>query len=126
MVDSCFYILDPQEKPVIEKLELLKNLFSKDGIHFTKIGYQNFAKNISNEILRMQSNMDTSGSSGSIPNPSAAVPVAGATPRHFWRGFVSPVGSKKHHIGVPWQRGHVKPHNAYSPYNRSNRGGRRF
>ena len=102
-MDTCSWVPDPQDSPMAMKVSCLKAVTSKDGVHATEEGYKNLACNLKKTILGIQE-----GSLGKkLSDPeSAAVTVSGAASgqRHFWRGFCSPVGSKKSSGGHFWPK----------------------
>lgn len=101
VMDTCCGVLDPESKPMHEKLSSLKNLCAQDGVHLQAEGYGNCAKNIANTVQNLQS-----GLLGKVAgNPfSAGVTVSGSPARHFWRGFSSPVGSMGTHSQPGWMK----------------------
>jgi hypothetical protein len=122
VADTCCMVSNANLKTVPEKLVELKGTFAQDGVHLTGLGYRNLAKNLCDLILQCQ---DVPLGSHRFQNKSAAVPLSGTGQRYFWRGFTSPVGSRKHHQGANWVKAQKwRPHNSMGPY--SNWRGRSF
>ncbi len=115
VVDTCSAVLDGADKSVSNKLTELPALMAKDGVHLTREGYKNMAKNVMLAIQHIQAGDTSQSDSAAVLN----VPGAG---RFHWRGFTSPVGSKlssSHHGGQKWGKG--RPHHNNGPYVYKNR-----
>jgi len=123
VMDTCCGV-HGTEKTVIEKQEVLKQISSYDGVHLTAEGNGNVAKNICGAIKNLQNG--TQGKAISMSR-AAAVHVAGAEPRHFWKGFSSPVGSAKRSANQSWGKfPKEKSHGGNIPYRRWGRGGKSY
>jgi len=123
VMDTCCCVFG-SGKTVVEKLEVLKRVSSADGVHFSSEGNCNVAKNIAVTLQNLQT-----GTLGRavVMSRAAAVPVAGAEPRHFWKGFNSPVGSTKRSAAQSWGKFPRERNSASNfPYKRWGRGGKSF
>ena len=84
VMDTCYMVDGSQCTSETETLNLLKNIYAKDGVHFKQAGYTNTAHCIMNAADMLRSRLASSA--------SASVARKQET---YWRGFVSSVGSVK-------------------------------
>jgi len=124
VMETCCMLQESGDLTVSEKLSRLKMVCGSDGVHLKTEGTLNVAKNIVSAVQKIQ--LGVCGKS-SLQNKSAAVPISGDASRHFWRGFASPVGSKKQ----PWKQSWAKyprekTHWNSGPYQRRGGGGGGF
>jgi len=123
VMDTCCSVPNAPECTVVEKLSVLKRVSSHDGVHLTSEGNSNVAKNICDTLANIQTGML---GKKIVLSRSSAVPLAGAEPNFFWKGFNSPVGSSKR-LSQSWGKfPREKPHGNSTPYKRWGRGGRSF
>jgi hypothetical protein len=110
---TCGMAANPDSKTIPEKLTELKGTSAHDGVHFTAVGYCNFAKNLAELVLKAQE----SPRGHRLQAVSAAVPVSGLATVHFWRSFSSPNGARKHNLGPVWVKEFkYRQHNQSGPY----------
>ena len=122
VMDTCCGVKSTDSLTLRDKLDALKEVEAKDGVHMNECGYKNFAKNISITLEKIKGGEFGKRASES---PSAVSSVSGCS--HFWRGISSPVGStSKSHIPGWAKRTREWSHRAAGPYDRnSGRGGKR-
>jgi hypothetical protein len=124
VMDSCCCVPNAPGCTVTEKLVVLKRVSAKDGVHFSPEGNTNVAKNICETLSLLQT-----GTLGKrdVLSRSAAVAISGTEPRHFWKGFSSPVGSVKKTSNQSWGKfPKDRSHGNNVPYKRWGRGGKSF
>jgi hypothetical protein len=91
IADGCIAIKHGNDLKLAVKQELLKPLMAADGVvHLTPEGYRNAASNIGCILESVQR-----GKIGKLAIPRSNASLVSGTRRHHWRGFSSPVGSKK-------------------------------
>ena len=117
LANTCGAISGSVDKPTPELLAALKNISARDGVHLTKEGYRNMARNLGETVANL-----ASGKLGKNTLPGtndAAISVSGAR-RFFWRGISSPVGSGSIRSAGPSRR--EKQHAHFAPYRRGGGG----
>jgi len=91
VADLCMAGDHNNDCTILERLQSLKNFSAADGVHLTKDGYRNYAKNVDGVVKEY-----LAGKLGrNCKNSAVASFVTGSGRTHFWRGITSPVGSKK-------------------------------
>jgi hypothetical protein len=115
--DSTIMLVESEDKVATDRLADLKRVSNSDGVHFTHEGYRNWAF----AITKIVGDLQNSISDSLFPKQDAAsISIAGSSGqgRHFWRGFCSPTGSRKHNLGASWSKSiKNRPHNFTGPYN---------
>jgi hypothetical protein len=86
LADSCCQVGEAAATPVAAKLAKLRTLCHPDGVHFTPEGDRNSAKNIASYVNALND--------GSRKTTAASL-FSGKNSVHFWRGFSSPIGSRR-------------------------------
>ena len=103
VMDTCCGVHDPESKTPLAKLVELKQICGPDGVHLTSAGYSNLVGNFGATIIRLQNGLigkfhptpDTASTLVSGPSTSGTF---------FWRGFSSPVGSRRPNHNPPWAK----------------------
>jgi hypothetical protein len=119
LLDTCCTIPDSENKSVQERLTSLRQATAQDGVHLSGVGYANLAKNVTDTLVKLQSQQVRRQS------VHGTAPLAVSGTRHFWRGFSSPVGSSCHTNAPSWAKvNRERNHRPRGPYERHNpRGG---
>jgi hypothetical protein len=119
VADSCLAIPDAADMSNQDRASALRRLTCPDGVHFLPEAYRNYAKNLSTVILNLSAGIIGKKVQATHAN---CLSVSG-TKRHFWRGIVSPHGSKKS-LNHGSHRSDPSKKRSAVPYRREGGGGR--
>ena len=100
VMDTCSCVNDPGSMSMEDKLEALKKASASDGVHLAPSGYDCLAKNIAATVTMLQAGLI----GGHNLQKSAGLSVSGHSGVHFWRGFSSPVGSRRQSHVPAWAK----------------------